>query len=119
MLAAQPHFRHCEKLRYLAMGNMPPNFPRLAAVVAVGLILPVAAAAAETLCPMIYQPVCAAKDNIAKTFANRCLAESEGFNVMNTGRCGENGSRSKFKIKASSQAVGQSLPLSQYPLPPG
>lgn len=98
---------------------MPSNSARLAAIVAIGLILPVATAAAATLCPMIYQPVCAAKGNVAKTFANRCLAESEGFDVMNTGRCGENGSRSKLKVKASFNAVEQSLPLSQYPLLPG
>ena len=95
---------------------MPSNFARLAALIAMGLISPVATAAAEALCPMIYQPVCAAKGNVAKTFANRCLAESEGFDVMNAGRCGENGSRSKLKIKASIHAAVQSLPLSQYPL---
>lgn len=89
---------------------MPSNVAHPATVVVIALISQVTTAAAETLCPMIYQPVCAAKGNVAKTFANRCLAESEGFDVMNAGSCGENGSRSKLKIKASFHVSMQSLP---------
>jgi hypothetical protein len=43
---------------------------------------------ARTVCPMIYQPVCARKDSEVRTFANSCFARRAGFAVVAQGNCG-------------------------------
>ncbi len=45
--------------------------------------------AGEKMCPMIYQPVCAANGSATRTFPNRCQAEGAGFTVVAQGPCGE------------------------------
>lgn len=40
-----------------------------------------------TMCPMIYQPVCAARGGRTRTFGNACSAEAEGYRVVDRGPC--------------------------------
>ena len=56
--------------------------------------------AAQTYCPAIYQPVCAKKADQTRTFSNRCLADSAGYAVIETGQCGESGSHSRLGNKS-------------------
>lgn len=68
--------------------------------IALGLFLSLpAAAGAEQMCPMIYQPVCATRAEVSRTFANRCLAEAAGYSSIVAGRCGESGFRSRLRVK--------------------
>lgn len=51
---------------------------------------------AGTMCPSIYQPVCASKGNERRTFANACLARAVGFTVVAQGGCSGSGGLPRF-----------------------
>ena len=44
-------------------------------------------APAMTMCPMIYQPVCAVKHHHQKTYSNRCVARGAHARVIHDGEC--------------------------------
>jgi hypothetical protein len=44
-------------------------------------------ASAATMCPMIYQPVCAVKHGHHKTYSNRCVARGAHARVVHDGEC--------------------------------
>ena len=52
---------------------------------------------AGTMCPSIYQPVCASKGDERRTFANACLARGAGFTVIAQGGCGGGGGLPRFE----------------------
>jgi hypothetical protein len=51
------------------------------------MLLMTTGASAATLCPMIYQPVCAVKHGHHKTYSNRCVARGAHARVVHDGEC--------------------------------
>ncbi len=40
------------------------------------------------ICPLLYQPVCASRAGVTRTFENACRAEVSGYVVISSGPCG-------------------------------
>lgn len=75
-------------------------------LVALLLASTVAAAATDelppdvrTICPSIYQPVCARKGDEHRTFANACLAERAGFAVVAQRGCSGESELPRFDMR--------------------
>ncbi|PYE86512.1 Kazal-type serine protease inhibitor family protein [Phyllobacterium leguminum] len=43
----------------------------------------------QTMCPMIYAPVCGKRGGVRQTFGNACQAGAKGFRVVRRGGCDE------------------------------
>ena len=56
-------------------------------ILAMVAVLAVSPASAMTMCPMIYQPVCALKHGHHKTYSNRCVARNAHARVVHDGEC--------------------------------
>ncbi|MGU3398299.1 Kazal-type serine protease inhibitor family protein [Brucellaceae bacterium D45D] len=41
----------------------------------------------QQMCPMIYDPVCAERDGMRKTFGNECQAKADNYRVVSRGEC--------------------------------
>lgn len=74
---------------------MNPVWPRrLIAVIALVIACPAVASdggallGLQSMCPSVYQPVCASKDGANQTVANACLATRDGFTIVSQGKCG-------------------------------
>jgi hypothetical protein len=48
-------------------------------------------------CPLILSPVCGQRGDEQKTFANKCMAERQGFVVIRSGSC-DGTPRSQLKL---------------------
>lgn len=56
------------------------------------------------MCTMEYMPVCAVRGNRQKTFANRCTAQADGYQVIRQGQCNsQNGNQNKPQRPPHSQ----------------
>ena len=58
-----------------------------AAIVLTTILTLAASAAAQEMCPMIYQPVCAVKHHHHKTYSNACVARGAHARVVHGGEC--------------------------------
>jgi len=61
-------------------------------------LVSVGAAAAQTVCPEIYRPVCGLKDGHRTTYTNECFATKAGATIVGEGICTKD-----FKPKVCSQ----------------
>jgi hypothetical protein len=51
----------------------------------------------RVVCPLILAPVCGQKAEETRTFANKCMAERQGFVVIRSGSC-DGTPRSQLKL---------------------
>jgi hypothetical protein len=59
-----------------------------ATIAVFGMLLLSGIAEAQTMCPMIYQPVCALKVGGERaTFGNKCEADRAGAKILHDGTC--------------------------------
>lgn len=49
---------------------------------------PAAAKPAPIMCPMIYAPVCAAKNGVRSTYGSDCMARGARARILHRGPCG-------------------------------
>jgi hypothetical protein len=61
----------------------------------------------QSVCPSVYQPVCAGKARETRSFGNACLAQREGFSVISRGACGGSGGLPRFCTKQYDPVCGE------------
>jgi hypothetical protein len=73
----------------------------LAAAVVSGLVLCATPASAQFLfgkqpiCTQQYQPVCATRGGMTRTYGNACMARAEGARIIAQGECRRRGARAE------------------------
>jgi hypothetical protein len=79
------------------------------------LVLSVATARADsnpgfdpaTICASVYQPVCAGKADLTRTFPNACLARRAGFTPVAERECGQTSALPRFCTKQYAPVCGE------------
>lgn len=78
---------------------------------AIACALPFTLHAAEpVMCTMQYDPVCATKDGVARTYGNSCVANADGATFVHRGECGTSAVDSSLQYSGSLIAEPGVLP---------